>query len=167
MRSFHLSLLSNDYRGPGPRDIVYFLEEPLRPYQQNVAEILSELETSLQGISSVEAGPRLARYGPNELIEKKKKTAFAMFFDQFRDFMILVLIAAAVISGFIGELSDTIAIIVIVVLNAVIGFTQEYRAEKAMEALKTMAGLTATVIRDGMPATISTSETCSRRCSDS
>ncbi len=130
----------------------------MRPYQQNVAGILSELETSLQGISGVEAGPRLARYGLNELIEKKKKTAFVMFFDQFRDFMILVLIAAAVISGFIGELSDTIAIIVIIVLNAGIGFTQEYRAEKAMEALKTMAGLTAIVIRDGMPATIATSE---------
>jgi Ca2+-transporting ATPase len=73
-----------------------------------------------------------------------------MFIDQFRDFMILVLIAAALISGFIGELSDTIAIIVIVMLNAVIGFVQEYRAEKAMEALKKMAAPYATAIRNGM-----------------
>ena len=130
----------------------------MHPYQQNVAEILSELKTSLQGIPGVEAGPRLARYGPNELIEKKKKTKFAMFLDQFKDFMILVLIGAAVISGFIGELADTIAIIVIVVLNALIGFIQEYRAEKAMEALKKMAGSSATVLRDGKPATIPAAE---------
>jgi Ca2+-transporting ATPase len=81
------------------------------------------------------------------LIEKKKKSPFIMFLYQFRDFMILVLIVAAVISGFIGELSDTIAIVVIVVINAVIGFVQEYRAEKAMEALKKMAAPTATVLR--------------------
>ena len=81
-----------------------------------------------------------------------------MFLDQFRDFMILVLIAAAIISGIIGEPSDTIAIIVIVILNAVIGFIQEYRAEKAMAALKKMAAPSATVIRNGMPETISASQ---------
>jgi Ca2+-transporting ATPase len=81
------------------------------------------------------------RYGPNELIEKKRKTAMAMFLDQFKDFMILVLIAAAIVSGIIGEASDTIAIMVILILNAALGFTQEYRAEKAMEALKNMAAV--------------------------
>ncbi len=72
-----------------------------------------------------------------------------MFLDQFRDFMIVVLIIAAIISGVIGEATDTIAIIVIVVLNAVIGFVQEYRAEKAMELLKKMSAQTALVLRDG------------------
>ena len=81
-----------------------------------------------------------------------------MFLNQFRDFMILVLIAAAVISGIIGEPSDTIAIAVIVILNAVIGFIQEYRAEKAMAALKKMSAPTATVIRDGIHAGIPASE---------
>ncbi len=71
-----------------------------------------------------------------------------MFLDQFTDFMILVLIAAAVISGIIGEPADTIAIIVIVVLNAALGFSQEYRAEKAMAALKKMAASLAVVVRD-------------------
>ena len=119
--------------------------------------VCEELRTSPSGISTEEAAVRLGQYGPNELKEKKKRTPFMMFLDQFRDFMILVLIAAAVISGFIGELSDTIAIVVIVVLNAVVGFIQEYRAEKAMEALKKMAALTATVIRNGMPETIPSS----------
>ena len=119
--------------------------------------VCEELRTSPSGISTEEAAVRLGQYGPNELKEKKKRTPFMMFLDQFRDFMILVLIAAAIISGFIGELSDTIAIVVIVVLNAVVGFIQEYRAEKAMEALKKMAALTATVIRNGMPETIPSS----------
>ncbi len=119
--------------------------------------VCEELRTSPSGISAEEAAVRLGQYGPNELKEKKKRTSFMMFLDQFRDFMILVLIAAAIISGFIGELSDTIAIVVIVVLNAVVGFIQEYRAEKAMEALKKMAALTATVIRNGMPETIPSS----------
>ncbi len=123
-------------------------------HQKNIDAVFEELKTSPAGISSQEAVARLNEYGPNELKEKKKRTPFMMFLDQFRDFMILVLIAAAIISGFIGELSDTIAIVVIVVLNAVVGFIQEYRAEKAMKALKKMAALTATVIRDGMPATI-------------
>ncbi|MBM4141351.1 MAG: calcium-translocating P-type ATPase, PMCA-type [Nitrospira sp.] len=130
----------------------------MRCHQKKIDDILAELRTSLQGLSSEEAEKRLEEYGPNELKERKKKSPFMMFLDQFRDFMILVLIAAAIISGIIGELSDTIAIIVIVVLNAVIGFVQEYRAEKAMAALKKMAAPTATVIREGKPADISASE---------
>ncbi len=126
-------------------------------HQQNIHEVLDGLRSSLQGLSSEEAAGRLGEYGPNELTEKKKKTPFAMFLDQFKDFMILVLIAAAVVSGFIGEVSDTIAIIVIVILNAVVGFIQEYRAEKAMAALKKMAAPSATVVRNGRPETISAS----------
>ena len=130
----------------------------MRWHQIELKDALHEQQSSFQGISSEEAKRRLNEYGPNELQEKPKKTPFMMFLDQFRDFMILVLIAAALISGFIGELSDTLAIIVIVVLNAVIGFIQEYRAEKAMTALKKMSAMTATVIRNGMPATLPGSE---------
>lgn len=126
----------------------------MRWYLKSVNEIIEELNSSTQGLSLYEAQRRLQQYGPNELKEKKKKTPFMMFIDQFKDFMILVLIVAAIISGWLGEPSDTIAIIVIVVLNAVIGFIQEYRAEKAMAALKKMSAPFATAIRDGMPVNI-------------
>ncbi|MFZ2950864.1 MAG: HAD-IC family P-type ATPase, partial [Desulfuromonadaceae bacterium] len=126
----------------------------LQWHQKNMEEISTEMGASLQGFSTVEADAMLLQYGPNELIEKQKKTLFMIFLDQFKDFMILVLIAAAVIAGAIGEISDTIAIIVIVVLNAVIGFVQEYRAEKAMALLKKMSAHTALVMRDGTLADI-------------
>ena len=86
---------------------------------------------------------RIARYGPNALHEKRGRSPWRMLLDQFTDFMIIVLIGAAVISGIVGDLQDTIAIIVIVILNAVIGFIQEYRAERAMAALKRMSEVTA------------------------
>ncbi len=116
---------------------------------KNIKECLNEIKAAQEGLSSEEAGRRLQEYGHNELIETGGKTVFMMFLDQFKDFMIMVLIAAAVVSGIIGELVDTIAIVVIVVLNAIIGFVQEYRAEKAMKALKNMAAPTALVLRDG------------------
>ncbi|MDP2279989.1 MAG: calcium-translocating P-type ATPase, PMCA-type [Nitrospirota bacterium] len=126
----------------------------MRWHQKETKDILDDLQSSSKGLSSEEAQKRLLEYGPNELKEKEKRTLFMMFLDQFKDFMILILIGAAIISGIIGEPADTIAIIVIVVLNAVIGFIQEYRAEKAMAALKKMAAQIATVIRDGKPANI-------------
>ncbi len=130
----------------------------MRWHQKNIEEVIEELGSSRQGLSPADAQKRFLVHGPNELTEKKKKTPFMMFLDQFKDFMILVLIAAALISGFIGEVSDTIAIIVIVVLNAVVGFIQEYRAEKAMAALKKMAAPSAAVMRNGMPETVSASQ---------
>lgn len=126
----------------------------MRWHQKETKDILDDLQSSPKGLSSEEAQKRLLEYGPNELKEKEKRTLFMMFLDQFKDFMILILIGAAIISGIIGEPADTIAIIVIVVLNAVIGFIQEYRAEKAMAALKKMAAQIATVIRDGKPGNI-------------
>lgn len=125
----------------------------MRWHRKSIEDVIVELQSSLHGLSADEAEKRLEKYGFN-VLKEKKKTLFMMFLDQFRDFMILILLAAAIVSGIIGELSDTIAIVVIVVLNAIIGFVQEYRAEKAMAALKKMAAPTATVIRDGMPTNI-------------
>jgi len=123
-------------------------------HQLDLKEVLEKLQSSGKGLASDEAHQRLERFGPNELIEKGRKSLWMMFLDQFKDFMILVLIAAAVVAGVIGEPSDTIAIAVIVMLNAVLGFVQEYRAEKAMAALKKLAAPSATVIRDGRPEAI-------------
>lgn len=127
----------------------------MRWHHKSIGDVFEELKTSAEGISSLEADTRFRKYGPNALKESKKRTFFMIFLDQFKDFMILALIGAAVIAGFIGELSDTVAIIVIVLINAVIGFVQEFRAEKAMEALKKMAGSSATLLRDGKPAVVS------------
>jgi len=123
-------------------------------HQKNIQEVMEELDSSLKGLSSETSQKQLLEHGYNELTEKKKKTIFMMFLDQFKDLMILVLIGAAIIAGAIGELSDTIAIVVIVVLNAIIGFVQEYRAEKAMALLKKMAAHQSLVIRDGNPINI-------------
>ena len=127
-------------------------------HQQKTDEAMQNLGSSAQGLSADEVRIRLLEHGPNELTETARKTVFMMFLDQFKDFMILVLIAAAVISGIIGEASDTIAIIVIVVLNAVIGFVQEFRAEKAMQLLMKMSAHSALTIRDGNPVTIPASQ---------
>jgi Ca2+-transporting ATPase len=110
------------------------------------------------GLSSAEAGRRLAAHGPNSIEEKKGRSPLSMLLGQFTDFMILVLIGAAVVAGAMGEVHDTVAIVVIVVLNAVIGFVQEYRAERAMAALRQLAAPMARVRRDGRIAIVPTAE---------
>jgi len=110
------------------------------------------------GVKSREAAQRLARHGRNELSEGRRRPPWRILLDQFADFMIVVLIAAAVVSGVIGEPQDTIAIIAILVLNAVIGFIQEYRAERAMAALKRIAAPGASVLRAGRRVTLAAHE---------
>jgi Ca2+-transporting ATPase len=127
-------------------------------HQNTVEDVLRNLNTSAQGLSQKESEKRFREFGPNELHEKKGKSAFRMFLEQFKEFMILVLIGAAVISGLIGEAVDTIAIIVIIILNGVIGFVQEYRAEKAMAALKKMSAPTGTVLRGGSATEVKASD---------
>ena len=106
------------------------------------------------GLAMDDAPRRLALHGRNELQEARRRPPWRILLDQFADFMIIVLIVAAVISGVIGEPADTIAIIAILVLNAVIGFVQEYRAERAMAALKRIAAPNASVLRAGERVTI-------------
>jgi Ca2+-transporting ATPase len=127
-------------------------------HEMAVNAVVDRLKTSPQGLTAGEARHRVNAYGPNVLTEGRRRTSLGMFLGQFRDFMILVLLVAAVISGLLGEATDTITIIAIVVLNAVIGFVQEYRAERAMEALKAMAAPHAMVVRDRNLSTIPASE---------
>ena len=111
-----------------------------------------------RGLGQADAASRLAGIGPNTIAEAVRRTPFGILYRQFTDFMIVVLLAAAVIAGFIAELQDTIAILVIVVLNAVIGAVQEYRAERAVAALRMLATPTAQVVRDGTPLTCPATE---------
>ena len=133
-------------------------EKNQRWWQLDVAELIKGVGSSDRGLTGAEAKARLEKSGPNELEEKKRKTPFAIFINQFKDFMILVLLAAAIVAGFAGDITDTIIIAVIVVLNAVVGFIQENKAEKAMEALKKISALQAHVIRDGQSLTIPAAE---------
>ena len=122
-------------------------------------EVARRLETNPQsGLSSEHAASRLAHVGPNALQEKRARSPWRMLLDQFSDFMIIVLICAAVVSGIVGDVEDTVAIIVIVILNAVIGFVQEYRAERAMAALKQMAAASARVLRNGRIESVNATE---------
>lgn len=113
-------------------------------------EVVEMLNVSLtDGLSSDIANERLKTYGYNEIVSKKEVTLFEIFLNQFKDFLVIILIIASVISILIGEVTDSVVIILIVILNAILGAAQESRANKAMEALKRMAAPEAKVIRDG------------------
>lgn len=121
-------------------------------YTQNEEQVLSSLESSVEGLTSQEASKRLAEYGRNELDEGEKRTLLAKFLDQFKDLMIIILIAAAILTviteGSHG-LTDAIIILAVVILNAAFGVYQEGQAEAAIEALKNMSSPVARVRRDG------------------
>ena len=102
-------------------------------------QVLEDLGVPLSGLSAADIVKRRAECGPNVLTTAKPRSPISLFLAQFADFMILVLIGAAVVSGAVGDFTDTVVIIAIVVLNGVIGFVQEYRAEQALQALKAMA----------------------------
>ncbi|MCK9615415.1 MAG: calcium-transporting P-type ATPase, PMR1-type [Candidatus Omnitrophica bacterium] len=118
-------------------------------YNLSIQGIAEALNANIdKGLSSDEASKRLSDFGLNQLEEKKKISPFEIFFEQFNDFIIWILIGAAVVSGFLGEWIDALAIVAIVILNAILGFIQEYRAEKSLAALKKLSSPTSKVIRN-------------------
>lgn len=121
-------------------------------HTQDTDAIFNALEAGPNGLTSEEAAKRLERDGPNKLEEGKKRSVLGIFLGQFKDFMIWVLVAAALISGFLGEWVDTGIIAAVVLLNAILGSFQEAKAEAALEALKQMAAPFAKVMRDGVVA---------------
>ncbi|PWX66771.1 calcium-transporting P-type ATPase, PMR1-type [Clostridium perfringens] len=119
-------------------------------YKKSKNEILQELDVDEKnGLSSTEALRRLEKYGKNKLETKKKKTLFKQFLSQLKDVMIYILIIAAMISAFLGEISDALIILLVIIINAVIGVIQESKAEKALDALKELSTPKALVKRDG------------------
>lgn len=118
-------------------------------YLQTKAKVLEELKTGSGGLSSQQAKDNLAKYGKNTLIEGKKKTTLQVFLEQFKDLMVIILIIAAVISAFTGELESTLVIIAVLILNAILGTVQHIKAEKSLESLKSLSSPSAKVLRDG------------------
>ena len=112
-------------------------------------QVLAQLDASPQGLSAAEAAQRLERHGRNELQERGLRSPWAVLAGQFAETMVLVLLIAAAVSLAIGETTDAIMVLIIVILNALLGFTQEYRAERAMAALKRLSVPTVRVRRDG------------------
>lgn len=119
-------------------------------YRESKEEVLKELGASeQQGLTSKAAQEKLAQVGPNALVEGKKKSVVEVFLEQFKDLMVIILIVAAVISAFTGNLESTAVIIVVLILNAILGTVQHVKAEKSLEALKSLSAPAAKVLRDG------------------
>ena len=128
-------------------------------WSQTPEALAKHLATDLtQGLASEEVRRRLVTHGRNELLAKHGATGWQILLGQFKDFMIWFLVAAAVVSGFLGEWVDALAIIGIVILNAILGFIQEYRAEQSLAALKRLASPTSRVVRDGTLTVVPSAE---------
>ncbi len=117
---------------------------------------MAKLGTSPAGLSAAEARVRLARDGPNVLTRLGQRRGLKIFLAQFTDFLVLVLIGACIVSAFLGEFVDAAAILAIIILNGILGFVQEYRAEKSLAALREMAAPRAVVVRDGREQEVAT-----------
>ncbi len=126
------------------------MDLPKHYWQLDVKDVAVQFKTDIPGgLSEKEASDRLKVYGLNQLKEKKGRSPWSIFFEQFHDFIVWILIGAALVSGFLKEWVDAFAIIAIVIVNAILGFIQEYRAEKSLAALKKLAAPNTKVIRDG------------------
>ena len=126
-------------------------------YQLSPEDTVQKLRTSgVSGLDSGEAADRLERFGPNKLAEAGKVSLWTMFISQFKDFMVLILLAATVVSGFLHEWADAITIMIIITLNAALGVYQEFRAERSIEALKQLTAPEAKVVRGGAESKIPT-----------
>ena len=127
-------------------------------YLQPKAEVLKEFKTDANGLTAEQAEKNLAKYGKNALVEGKKKTVFQVFLEQFKDLMVIILIIAAVISAFTGELESTLVIIAVLILNAVLGTVQHVKAEKSLASLKSLSSPSAKVLRNGEKIEIDSTE---------
>ena len=139
------------------------LTQKMRYYYEDKERVLQSLGSCEQGLSDAEAAARLERNGRNKLKEAKKESLLSRFFNQLKDPMIIILIAAAIVSGVVSvvekeSFSDTIIIIAVVLLNAVLGVYQESKAEKAIEALQAMSSATSRVLRGGMVRLVKSEE---------
>lgn len=127
-------------------------------YQKDSEEILNELETSNSGLSENEAKSRLEKYGLNKLPEAPRPSAFQIFLNQFKDLIVLILIVAAVISGFTGDHESSIVIIIVLIINAILGTTQTLNAQRSVDSLKQLSVPKVKVIRNGVKQEINSEQ---------
>ncbi len=119
------------------------------PWAVSVETLFDDMGTSKEGLTTPEAQERLKKYGPNQIAEKEKRHGLEIFVSQFENALVLILIAAAIVSYFLGEKIDTIVLLSIVLLTSLLGFFQEYRAERALRELKQYITFESRVLRDG------------------
>ncbi len=122
----------------------------MKLYQKNEEEVLKQLETSRSGLTSEEVKKRQEKYGLNQLQEEKQSSIFEVFLDQFKDLIVIILIVAAIISGFTGDHESSIVIIAVLIINAVLGTVQTMKSRKSIESLKKLSLPKVKVLRDGM-----------------
>lgn len=127
-------------------------------YRKTITEVLNTLGVTNKGLSSDEVEVRRKKYGFNELEEAKQKTIVEVFLEQFKDFLVIILLAAAGISAFLGKFESTIIILVVVIINAILGTVQHVKAEKSLKGLKALSSPTAKVLRDGQKIEIASKE---------
>lgn len=127
-------------------------------FNRSVDEVLKQQESSPGGLSHAQAADRLERFGPNALVEGKKKGIVQVFLEQFKDLLVVILILAAVISMLSGQGESTIVIFAVLILNAILGTVQYFKAEKSLESLKAMSSPAAKVLRDGAKVEVPSKE---------
>ena len=127
-------------------------------YQETKEEVLRDCASSQKGLTSSEAEQRREKYGYNELIEGKKKPLFLIFLEQFKDFLVLILIAAAVVSFVLGDFESAVVILAVIIMNAILGTVQQVKAEHSLKSLKQISTPSAKVLRDGKTMVISSRE---------
>jgi len=127
-------------------------------YQLSSEEVKQEINGKQEPLTSAEVKAHQEKFGPNELVEGKKKTTLQIFLEQYKDFLVIILIAAAIVSGFLGDAESAIVILIVITINAILGTVQTVKAEQSLASLKKLSGPEAKVLRDGSVVPIPSAE---------
>ena len=127
-------------------------------YQLSSDEVRMQINGKLEPLTDEEVLNHQEQYGKNELVEGKKKSTFQIFLEQFKDFLVIILIVAAIVSGFLGDMESTAVILIVITMNAILGTVQTVKAEQSLNSLKKLSGPTAKVLRNGTVIQVPSSE---------
>ena len=127
-------------------------------YQLSAEEVKQDINGKQEPLTSAEVKAHQEKFGPNELVEGKKKTTLQIFLEQYKDFLVIILIAAAIVSGFLGDAESAIVILIVITINAILGTVQTVKAEQSLASLKKLSGPEAKVLRDGSVIPVPSSE---------